>query len=135
MPKYDDDQDSYYSLVWVHHDCVIGIPSAVADPEMCAVVFEALSYEGYYTVTPVLYDTLLLNRMAKTEEAKRSLEIIFATRVYDPGQYWDEASGFPDKMLRHTATHNSNIASLWETNRSATEEQMKEINEFIDATR
>lgn len=135
MPKYDASQDDYYSLVWVHHDSVIGIPSCAYDLEMCATVFEALSYEGYYSVTPVLYETLLLNRMAKTAEAKRSYEIIFNTRVYDPGQYWDLASGITDKLLRHTATGNSNIASLWEANRSVTETQMEDINEFIDASR
>ncbi len=135
MPKYDATQDDYYSLVWVHHDCVVGIPSAAADTEMCAIILEALSYEGYYTVTPVLYDTLLLNRMAKSDEAKRSFEIIFSTRTYDPGQYWDKEGNLPGKLLRHTATHTSNISSLWESIRSQTEEQIKLVNEFVDASR
>lgn len=135
MPKYDVMQEDYSSLVWVHHDCVVGIPSAAADPEMCAIILEALSYEGYYTVTPVLYETLLLNRLAKSPEAKRSFEIIFETRSYDPGQYWDLAGGFQNKLLRNTATHTSNVSSVWEQNRSATEEQIKLVNEFIDATR
>jgi hypothetical protein len=137
MPMADSSQDNYRSLVWVHHDSVLGIPSAVADPEMCAIILEELSYGGYYEVTPVLLETLIYGRLAKTEEAKASFQTIFDTRVYDPGQYWNP-KGLVDgttSVLRHTKTGNSNIMSLWETHRSATEEQVKLINEFIDETK
>lgn len=138
MPKYDSTQADYCSLVWLHHDSLLGIPSGVANPEMCAVILEALSYEGYYTVMPQLYDTLLYNRLAKSDAARRGFEIVFATRVFDPGQYWNAHSGLVDgknSILRLTGTGNSNIASVWETNKSATEEQVKLVNEFIDGTR
>lgn len=135
IPKYDEDQDDYCSLVWMHHDGILGIPSSVAKPEMCAIILEALSYEGYYTVMPVLYDTLLYNRLAKTEEAKRGFEVVFETRVFDPGQYWDATPGFTDKVLRHTATGNSSIATLWAENENAVNAHVDIVNEFIDETR
>jgi hypothetical protein len=135
VPKYDEDQENYSSLVWMHHDSVLGIPSGAADTEMCAIILEALSYEGYYTVTPVLYDTLLYNRLAKTEEARRGFEVVFETRVYDPGQFWEVNPSFGDKVLRHTATGNAGIASLWSANESAVMAHVKTINDFIDETR
>ncbi len=134
-PKYSTDQDDYSSLVWVHHDCVVGIPSANFDPEMCAIILEALSYEGYYTVTPVLYETLLFNRMAKSAEARSSLETIFATRVYDPGQYWVGDQSFTGKLLRHTATGTTGIASLWDSYDEMVYEQIEKVNTFIEATK
>jgi hypothetical protein len=134
-PKYSTDQDDYSSLVWTHHDCVVGIPSATFDPEMSAIILEALSYEGYYTVTPVLYETLLFNRMAKSAEARRSLEIIFATRVYDPGQYWIATDSFTGKLLRHTATGTTGIASLWDSYEGATNTHIDKVNAFIEATK
>ena len=134
-PKYDENQEDYCSLVWMHHDSALGIPSGAFDLEMCAIILEALSYEGYYTVTPVLYDTLLYNRLAKTEEARRGFEVVVETRVYDPGQFWDTTQGFTDKVLRHTATGNAGIATLWSANESAVMAHVQVINDFIDETR
>ena len=119
MPMADTSQEDHRSLVWVHHDSVLGIPSATFDQEMACIILEALSYEGYYSVTPVLLDTLIYGRLAKTEEARNSFERIFNTRVYDAGQYWGyTADGLVDggrSVLRHTKTGNSNMVSVWET--------------------
>ena len=135
MPKFDDNQDSYYSMVSSHHDSVVAIPSGTHDPEMSAVTLEMLSYEGYYAVAPVLYETMLLNRLAKSEESKRSMEIIFATRVYDPGQYWDSEYNLHGTFFRLSKTGNSNIASIWASWEETTMKQMELVNEFIDETR
>ncbi|MBO5898704.1 MAG: hypothetical protein J6R04_06815, partial [Clostridia bacterium] len=139
MPKADSAQEDYRSLVWVHHDSVLGIPSAVYDEEMACIILEALSYEGYYTVTPVLLDTLIYGRLAKTQEARDSFERIFNTRVYDAGQYWGYTrDGLVDgnsSVLRHTATGTSNMMSVWETHRNSTEAQVDKVNTFIDGIR
>ena len=139
MPKADYEQEDYRSLVWLHHDSVLGIPSGVWDSEMACIILEALSYEGYYTVTPVLLDTLIYGRLAKTEEARNCFERIFNTRVYDAGQYWgytiDGVVDGNNSVLRHTATGNSNMMSVWESHRSSTEQQVNKVNTFIENTR
>ena len=135
IPKYDDDQDDYRSLVWVHHDCVLGIPSATFDPEMASVILEALSYESYYTLTPVLYDTLLYGRLSKTEDARRGYETVVANRVYDPGQYWEGKAGLTNKILRHTATHTTGFSNIWGSYQTPITTQVELINDFIDETR
>ena len=136
MPKADSLQEDYRSLVWIHHDSVLGIPSAVWDPEMACIILEALSYEGYYTVTPVLIETLIYGRLAKTEEAKNSFETIFNSRVYDAGQFWNTGyDGLIDgseSLLRHTKTGNASIMTVWERYRSSTEARVAEVNKFID---
>ena len=132
MPMLDEDQENYSSLVWLHHDCVVGIPEAATDKEMCAVILEALSWEGYYSVTPVLYDTILYGRAAKTAEAKRSLQIIFETRSYDPGQYWDYAGGMQNELLRLCNKGTSDIVSLIAANIGRTNEEIEKVNEFVN---
>lgn len=132
MPKLNEEQANYSSLVWVHHDCVLGIPASLVDPEMSAVILEVLSYEGYYNVTPVLYDTILYGRAAKTAEAKRSLQIIFETRSFDPGQYWDRPEGLQDKLLRLCNSGNSDIQSLIAENIGQTEEEIRKVNAFVE---
>ena len=132
MPMYDEDQDNYSSLVWLHHDSVVGIPSGCTNPEMSAVILEALSYEGYYSVIPVLYQTILYGRAAKTAEAKRSLQIIFATRSYDPGQYWDKPAGLQNELLELSRKGGSDVQSLIASHISKTYEEIAKVNAFVD---
>ena len=134
MPKYEEEQENYSSLVWVHHDCVLGIPAGTGDPIKSAVVLESLSWEGYYSVTPVLYDTILYGRAAKTAEAKACLQLIFSTRSYDPGQYWDEPGGLQNELLRLCNNGTSDISSLIAQHIDKTREELKEVNKFVDQT-
>ncbi|MBE6660965.1 MAG: hypothetical protein E7605_06135 [Ruminococcaceae bacterium] len=132
-PKYDEDQDDYSSLVWIHHDSILGIPADVADAEMCAVILEALSWESYYSVYPIFYDTILLDRAAKDADSKRMLQLIFQTRIYDPGQYWDTTTGLQHAagLLRLTSRDSSDIMSVWKMYEGKIEECVKDINKMI----
>jgi hypothetical protein len=88
---------------------------------------------GYcYSVTPILYETILYGRAAKTAEAKRNLQIIFETRSYDPGQYWDDPSGLQDQLLRLCNKGTSDIQSLITSYISQTYEEIEKVNEFVD---
>jgi hypothetical protein len=132
-PKYTVDQEEYSSLVWVHHDSIVGIPNHAANKSMCAVVLEALSWESYYSVYPVFYDTILLSRAAKDTESKEMLKIIFDTRSYDPGQYWDSTSGFHggDGLLRLSASGSSDIAHTWGELKDSVYENIDQVNNWI----
>ena len=132
-PMYDEDQENFSSLVWIHDDSILGIPADVADAEMCAVVLEALSWESYYSVYPIFYDTILMDRAARDADSKRMLQLIFQTRIYDPGQYWDTTTGLQhaDGLLRLTARENSDIMSVWKTYEDAVVDCVKEINKMI----
>ena len=69
IPKYDAYQEDYSSLVWVHHDSLLGIPSIVENQDMAQVVLEALSAESYYTVYRDFYDTVILGRSARDQQS------------------------------------------------------------------
>ncbi len=134
-PKYDLDQEGYNSLVWIHHDSVLGIPYHIDDAEMSAVILEAMSWESYYRVYPTFYETILLDRSAKDEDSKRMLKLVFETRIYDPGQYWDTVTGLQhgQGLLRLTARESSDIASVWAEFQGAVEQCVKDINKMIDS--
>jgi hypothetical protein len=134
VPKYDAAQENYSSLVWVHHDCTLGIPEAVVDKEMVSIVLEYLSYLSYYEVYPIFYDTVLMGRSTRDEQSREMLQIVFETRSFDPGQYWDLGSGLhgASGYLRLAATKNTNIASIWEKWKKAVETNFDKINEFVD---
>ena len=134
-PLYNLDQEDYSSLVWEHHDSILGIPKFAADKDMCAVVLEAMSWESYYSVCPVFYDTILLSRAAKDSESKAMLQIILDTRSYDPGLYWDNNSGLHgnDGLLRLSKTGSSDIASLWGKYKDVISGNVDDVNEWIDS--
>lgn len=132
-PLFSLDQEDYSALVWEHHDSVLGIPAHTQNKEMCAVVLEALSWESYYSVYPVFYDTILLSRAAKDAESKAMLEIIFAHRSYDPGLYWDpSALHGQEGLLRLSQKGTSDIAGMWAGFRETVEKNMAEVNAWID---
>ncbi len=135
VPKYDRYQEDYASLVWVHDDCVLGIPDAVADAEMVGLVLEAMSYYSWYEVYPKFYDTVIVGRSTRDEQSKEMLEIVFRTRLYDPGQFWDSgsgASGIQNKYLRLPETKQSNIASIWGSYEASVMKRFEDINTIID---
>ena len=135
IPKLDESQENYSSLVWVHHDCVLGILAAVpeGDREMVSVVLEYMNYLSYYTVFPSFYDTVLLTKSTHDEESKRMLEIVFETRSFDPGQYWDNGTGLHggDGYLRLQSKGTSDIASIWAKWEDAVYKCFDELNEKI----
>lgn len=48
---------------------------------MLSAVIEALAYEGYYTITPAVYETSLKGRFARDEQSKEMLDIISQNRT------------------------------------------------------
>ena len=135
LPKYDSEHEDYASLVWVHDDSVLGIPAEVKNKDMVALVVEAMSYYSWYDVYPKFYDTVIIGRSTRDEQSKEMLEIVFRTRLYDPGQFWDSgsgASGIQDKYLRLPGTKESNIASIWSSYEGKVIKRFEEINTIIE---
>lgn len=83
MPKYDEAQDEYYSLVSIGCSDAIIIPKSATDLERTGAIIEALSAEGYYTLKPAYYDTVLKGKGVRDDESSAMLDIIFGNRVYD----------------------------------------------------
>ena len=136
IPKASEDQENYSSLVWMHHDSVLGIPAAVPDGDiaMVSTVLEHMSYISYYDVYPSFYDTVILTKSTHDEESKRMLEIVFETRSFDPGQYWDNGSGLHGGQGYLCFYENgvSDVASTWASFEAAVYEKFDELNAKID---
>ena len=137
IPKYDEYQENYASLVWVHHDCVLGIPAVVSDAEAVSAVLEYMSYLSYYDVYPEFYDTVIMGKSTRDEQSKEMLKIVFETRLFDPGLYWDNGSGMSglhsdQGYLRLAQTGQSNVASVFGRFEKKIEYEFGRLNELID---
>ena len=133
VPKYDEYQEDYASLVWMHHDSVLGIPGSVINTDAVSAVLEYMSYLSYYDVYPIFYDTVLTGRSTRDEQSVSMLEIIFRTRTFDPGHYWLELElHSSNSFLTVFENQTHNIASLWASLEGAAEKKVEEYNETID---
>ncbi len=134
IPKYDAYQQDYSSLVWMHHDCVLGIPGSCTNTDMISVVLEHMSYISYYDVYPIFYDTIILGKSARDEQSKEMLELVFKTRAFDPGLYWlgDEGTGV---FLTLFENNQHNVSSVWASVTQKVETGVEEFNEKIDELR
>ena len=88
LPKYDESQKEYNSMVSIGCANSIAIP-ATADAERCGAVIEALSAEGYYTLTPAYYDIVLKTKNARDDASSEMLDIIFENRIFDIAYMFD----------------------------------------------
>jgi hypothetical protein len=133
VPKYDEAQEDYASLVWMHHDSVLGIPLSVQNVDIVSTVLEHMSYIAYYDVYPIFYDTIILGKSARDQQSKEMLEKIFATRSFDPGQYWltTELHG-GDGFLTIQEQNKTNISSLWAAIEKKTLTGVEKFNEKVD---
>ncbi|MCL1859262.1 MAG: extracellular solute-binding protein [Oscillospiraceae bacterium] len=96
MPKYDEAQDNYCSLVNPYTGVMLGVPKTTGDPERTSIILEALSAESKYTLQPAYYDIVLNRKFARDEESSEMLDIIFNTQVYDIGGVYSFGSVFSD---------------------------------------
>lgn len=77
IPKYDEDQDEYYSLA---HDLftVYGVVSAVnsIDLDNVGAVLEAMAIESHKVVTPAYFEVALKGKYAKDPQSWEMLDMI-----------------------------------------------------------
>lgn len=85
MPKFSENQTSYYSYVQDQVSC-FGISAVVGDierQEMLAAVLEAMAYHSYKLVRPAYYETALSERYMQDPQSKEVLDMIFDTLYFD----------------------------------------------------
>jgi len=99
MPKFDENQEQYYSVVNAYTGVLLGVPKTVGDADRTSIILEALAAESKYTLQPAYYDIVLQRKFTRDEESSEMLDIIFSTRTYDigavysPGNVWMDFIG------------------------------------------
>jgi hypothetical protein len=86
VPKYDTNQNRYYSSINPYTSTIIGIPVSNVDMERTGIILEALAAESLYTVQPAYYDITLQSKVARDVESEGMLDIIYANVCYDIGE-------------------------------------------------
>lgn len=83
MPKYDEKQESYRSLVNAWSDCFIAVPLLCGDADMVGYITEALAYKSYELIRPAFYETTLKEKMTRDSESAAMIDIIIDSACSD----------------------------------------------------
>lgn len=114
VPKYNEAQKDYGHSVSIHFSSALTVPKTNNNPERTSVILEALAAESKYTVIPEYYDIYVKVRNTRDEEAKEMLDLIFATRVYDLGEFF-QFGAFNSAFLRIWTNHTTEgVATLYQ---------------------
>ncbi len=112
VPKFDEAQNRYYSMVSIHTSGLITVPKTAAKPDRTGFILEALSAESRYTLIPAYIDKALKGKYVRDNESEAMLDLIFATRTYDLGDVFGFGSLAGD-WLNIGSTGKSDIASFY----------------------
>ena len=128
LPKYDEIQENYYSVVNPYTGVLLGVPKSAADLDRVSIILEALSAESRYTLQPAYYDVVLTRKYIRDEESEEMLDIIFNSRVYDIGSVYSFGNVFLD-FINLAAKYDRNIASYYDKKIGSME---KAIDKVVD---
>ena len=129
-PKFDAQQENYYSqLAWIEP---VSIPIYAGDDELerTSAILEALACESYRLVTPVYIDLVLRTKFTRDDESEEMLDIIFANRIFDWGDtIWTPLLRdgiFPEIFIKRSDTV---VSRLERAERNIN----REIDKMVDA--
>lgn len=127
FPKYDANQNSYYSTVGSWHSMFFCIPGVLEDAERTGMVTEALAYYSEELVTPVYYDQVLSYKYMRDEESVEMLDIILHSRVFDLGWFY-KVGDYYAEVIYMIWDYTDNFTSRYEKNEQKALAQIEEIN-------
>jgi len=118
FPKYNEEQDHYYSQVATATTMVL-FPLSISDPHMSAVICEAMSFYGYNDILPVYYESALKTKYMRDAINAEVLDIIFEHTFNDLSFAYAGTIGGTTQthqVFQHSAFYNKEYASTYESN-------------------
>ncbi|MBQ3814849.1 MAG: hypothetical protein II836_02235 [Clostridia bacterium] len=135
LPLYDENQDRYYNSAASWSISLYSIPKNAYGADGFARagwITEALAYESKYSLTPAYYEQTLQNKVSRDEESARMLDLIFATRTYDFGWYF-EIGGYNEGIMNLLRAYSTDVASMVKRNEKMAAKVLNKYNEKIAA--
>lgn len=98
--KLDKEQENYYTRLGDSYT-VFGVPvDSGKDDELVGAFLEAMAYEGYKTVSPAYYSTVLKDKISRDTESIEMLEMIQKNLVYTFDYLYSSVLGDVGSVMR-----------------------------------
>ena len=133
LPLYDENQTRYYNSAASWSVSLYSIPKNSYGADGLARagwITEALAYESMYSLTPAYYEQTLQNKVSRDEESARMLDLIFASRTYDFGWYF-EIGGYNEGVMNLLRAYSTDVSSMVQRNEKMANKILKKYNEKI----
>jgi len=127
LPKYDEQQDAYYTLCWAN---VAAIPLVVEDTEKSAVVLEALNCYSYVDVLPQYTEIVLQRKLSRDNESAGTVKLLSEGISMDFGTLFN-ASLEPTLVFAQELCTPGKYSTWWAGNESRIEANLEKLLEAI----
>lgn len=128
--KLDENQKEYANHIQEAACYFMCVPRMVTDIEKSGVLIEAMAAESYYTVRPAYFEKQLVGTYIQDEESAEMLEIIFATRIFDLGGFY-QVGGYTTGLLTQFLNKSTSYTTFFESRRRVADANIAKINDSI----
>lgn len=128
VPKFNENQDYYYTSCTANMAYGICIPTFVEDKDFAAYMVELLAVGGKNYITNSYYNSILKGKDLKLEDDERMLDLIFSNIIYDVALVYQ----FAGLNNVFTNANKDNLISHLDTIRSGV---LDAIEEVVDSYR
>ena len=129
--KLDESQKEYSCHIQEGACYFLCVPVMTVDMEKTGIITEAMACESYYLVKPAFFEKQLVGTYIQDEESDEILEIIFASRMFDVGAFY-QVGGYTTGVIRFFGARRNDFASFYESSRAKAESDLKRINSLMD---
>ncbi|MBQ8508329.1 MAG: hypothetical protein IJ493_00285 [Clostridia bacterium] len=127
FPKYDENQESYYSLPSYATSCFT-IPMTNADPERTAVIADALTYLSWRDVLPIFRKVTLEQKGLRNDDSIEMLDIIITSSVPDLVYTYNIGNTLRTAVESKLTEGDSSIASIYASYESEMKAAIDKVN-------
>ena len=128
-PKYDTNQEEYYSIPNLGNGSLLGVPATVVDTAFAGYALEAISEESADTTYTAFIETNCMLQKAYDEDAAKCLDIIYNGIAYDIA-FVSDIGALGTMMWKTLAGSTSNLyARLFTRYQTVAEKQISDIRE------
>ena len=126
-PKYNEEQEQYYSTYSPENMTAYAIPVTVADTARAGDILEAMAAFSAYTLTPAYYEKTLMGKSVRDAESEPMIELILNSRNFDLGSIFDW--GGTASAVRGMSDPNTVASTLQKLEKAAN----KVMTRFLDS--
>ena len=132
-PKYDENQDQYYSLISPWGGLAVAVPFTIdyEDEAFVSAVMEEMAVQGKNHLTDAYTEKLCKLQKTTDDRSKDMLDIVFQSAGCDLGMI-HKIGGYDTEVRNFLSNKNTNIASLIEAKESKANEDINKLISSIE---
>lgn len=112
VPKFEESQKDYYTHGNPWGPSGVGVPLTCQNPELTGLVMESLAFVSYETVIPAIYSITLQEKIARDQNSKAMLDLIYKDIRFDLNSIYD-FGGSASLLRKYAAGMTENFTSSY----------------------